>query len=366
VWTSRQLGFPTDLGASWLEGAAANPIFAMAREEGIALELDDDEWVYRDSSGRDVTDQVDDTLEDLEERLEDVAGGKDMSVYDALKGSRVKKQFLNAFLNDQETDSGADCEQWSLNEWNRDTDFEGDSFLFPEGYGQLPELLAKDLDIRTGEIVTGVQQTKQGVTVTTKGAYRFQADRAIVTFSLGVLKDGGVTFDPPLPKEKRLAIGELGMGVLNAIVLHFPKVFWPKDVTCFGYVSTNRGEYPETLNGYCLSGEPYLMSFLAGSIARQTEKWSDAAIVDQVLGVYRRMFGSKVPQPTAHLITRWATDPWALGSYSYQPVGVTESARRQLAAPFQRLHFAGEATIPEHAATVHGAYLSGIRAAHEI
>ncbi|MFH8387497.1 FAD-dependent oxidoreductase [Kitasatospora sp. NPDC018058] len=73
------------------------------------------------------------------------------------------------------------------------------------------------------------------------------------------------------------------------------------------------------------------------------------------------------PQPTDYQITHWASDPYARGSYSYNKVGSTPMMRDQLAARTdERVHFAGEATHRSSFATVHGAYLSGVRAAKEI
>jgi monoamine oxidase len=74
-----------------------------------------------------------------------------------------------------------------------------------------------------------------------------------------------------------------------------------------------------------------------------------------------------VPDPTGAVITRWRQDPYALGSYSYLAVGAEPDDRLRLAEPIDdRLFFAGEATDPSFPATVHGALLSGRRAADEV
>ncbi|MFN8622119.1 MAG: FAD-dependent oxidoreductase [Chloroflexota bacterium] len=73
------------------------------------------------------------------------------------------------------------------------------------------------------------------------------------------------------------------------------------------------------------------------------------------------------PTPVAWLRTSWSTDPWALGSYSYLPVGATPADRRPLRTPVaDRLFFAGEATDKADPATVHGALASGRRAAAQV
>ncbi len=78
-----------------------------------------------------------------------------------------------------------------------------------------------------------------------------------------------------------------------------------------------------------------------------------------------------VPDPEAFVVTRWASDPFALGSYSFLGVGSSNDDRRALAEPLgdenvDRVFFAGEATARGQAATVHGAYLSGLRVAREV
>ena len=74
-----------------------------------------------------------------------------------------------------------------------------------------------------------------------------------------------------------------------------------------------------------------------------------------------------VPDPEAFLVTRWHEDRWSFGSYSYLAVGATPEDRRALAAPMGDVVFwAGEATEVDEPSTVHGALLSGWRAADEV
>ena len=88
---------------------------------------------------------------------------------------------------------------------------------------------------------------------------------------------------------------------------------------------------------------------------------SDGAAVEQVRAAL------DLPEPTGALVTRWAADPFARGSYSFLAVGSSPDDQRALAEPVgERLHFAGEATQEEFFATVHGAYLSGLREAERI
>ena len=75
-------------------------------------------------------------------------------------------------------------------------------------------------------------------------------------------------------------------------------------------------------------------------------------------------YSSRSTIPNETLVTDWTRDPWALGSYSYVPIGTTVDDMRRLAEPVSdRLVLAGEATVAEHHATVHAAFGSGLRAA---
>ena len=78
-------------------------------------------------------------------------------------------------------------------------------------------------------------------------------------------------------------------------------------------------------------------------------------------------------------MTRWRTDPFARGSYSYVAVGSTGADYDYMAAPVTApsvsavartsqptLFFAGEHTVRNYPATVHGALLSGLREAGRI
>ena len=49
------------------------------------------------------------------------------------------------------------------------------------------------------------------------GGEALRADSAVVTVPLGVLKAGGIAFDPPLPPWKADAIRRLGFGALNKV-----------------------------------------------------------------------------------------------------------------------------------------------------
>ncbi len=109
------------------------------------------------------------------------------------------------------------------------------------------------------------------------------------------------------------------------------------------------------------------MAFNAAAFGTAIEAWTDAEIVDAGMARLRTIFGNGIPNPSDFQITRWSSNPFTRGSYSFMTVGSDPSMRDALAGNINgKVFFAGEATSREYASTVHGAYLSGLRAAGEI
>ena len=112
---------------------------------------------------------------------------------------------------------------------------------------------------------------------------------------------------------------------------------------------------------------PILLGFNAADRGREIESFSNEQIVESAMQTLKTVFGADIAQPIDYQITRWATDPFARGSYSYNAYGSAPEMRNTLATPLNRqVFFAGEATHMEYFGTAHGAYLSGLRAAKDI
>ena len=174
-------------------------------------------------------------------------------------------------------------------------------------------------------------------------------------------------FEPELPGWKQKAIDGLSMGDLNKAALRFDRPFWPDDCHFVGALGGAGGGYPVYQNYYRYLGVPVLVGFSGGALIRSRERKDDRAIVSEVLASLRSMFGSSVPEPVSWAVSRWHSDPFAIGSYPFIPVGSHSSLYKEMARPVEdRLFWAGDATDEDHSGTVHGAYISGLRAAREI
>lgn len=381
MWTDSSLGVPLDLGASWIHGVNGNPITKLAKQFGVkTVPTDDENSIMFNADGSEYSDVEWEETESLfEEIYEEVAlmqeeTESDTSLQDAfdavlseydLSDEQMRRLNYYAYLGTS-LEYGADMNDLSLWEWDQDEEFGGEEVIFPGGYNQITNGLAKGLDIRLETVVKTIRYGDDGVVVETT-AGDFVADQAVVTFPLGVLKQASVKFEPPLPESKQSAIQKLAMGVLNKVYLRFPEVFWDENVETISYLGDVLGEWSDWLSFVPFTGEPVLMAFHGGDKGFALENLSDDMIVAGAMKTLQVMFGESVPEPIGVLITRWGKDPFALGAYSHIPPFASGEDYDALFEPVDdKLYFAGEATSREYPSTVHGAYLSGLAAAREM
>lgn len=381
IWTDRSHATPVDLGAGSIEIQRRNPLTSLARQWKVAVApLDYESVTLCDADGcrwqRRAAVKFSDALEEVinPARRRAKTERQCRSVGDLLRrrgwAADVHSRLGRAqrwAMSIEACEYGADMDQLSLADFDDDFEAPWDDLLVVGGFDRLIERMAADFDVRLGCEVERIEYNARGVNiVTNKGMLR--ASRAIVTLPLGVLKSSNVAFEPTLPPAKLAAIARLDMGLLNKIVLRYGTRFWPADTDFFGFASRVPGQFPQFLNLSSVRGEPILVAAVAGDYARALERLADQQIVARAQYVLRSMFpGTIVPEPLACRVTRWASDPHSLGSYSFVPIHGHLTDYDELARPIgDRLYFAGEATNSEFPSTAHGAYLSGLREARRI
>lgn len=375
VWTSRLWkDAPMDLGGSWIHGLDGNPLTRLAKEAGAQLvESSEDSAIFYLPGGK-IAGAADEArlekIEALIERaLENAEDGQTLKEaieqeLDERELSKADRQALDFWVSSAiEHEYAGDWGEMSAG-YDDDEGFGGAEAVFPQGYGALADHLARGLEIRHGHKVRKIDSRGEGVVVETEKHGRISADAVIVTVPLGVLKRGQIEFLPGLPEKHQRALQGLDMGVLNKAILRFPKIFWPKEADWLAYAAEKRGQWTSFFNLWRPSGQPILMGFNSGAYGREIETFSDQEIVAGAMSTLKDIFGNNIPQPKDWQLSRWASDPFAYGSYSFLKPEATRRTRADLASPVNdKVILAGEATSPSYSATVHGAYLSGVGAA---
>uniref|UniRef100_A0A915E9E9 Lysine-specific histone demethylase n=1 Tax=Ditylenchus dipsaci TaxID=166011 RepID=A0A915E9E9_9BILA len=231
-------------------------------------------------------------------------------------------------------------------------------FTIKEGYSDIIRELARDLYVELESIVEKVEYDTTGVRVSyhkrnsDKSIVKttLHADAVICTVPLGILKrciipdmSDSISFEPQLPTWKTKVISSLGYGSLNKIALMFEKPFWDTSLHMFGRLNESSAS----------RGEMFLF-FSNG------DRVKEELLVNKAMAVLANIYGNSCPKkPVSHVVTLWHRDRFAHGCYSF--IGTNSSAE-----DYDVLFFAGEHTNRQYPATVHGAFLSGVRDAAAI
>ncbi|XP_075670825.1 protein FLOWERING LOCUS D [Castanea sativa] len=379
-----------DLGGSVLTGTLGNPLGIMARQLGYQLHKVRDKCPLYSLDGSPVDHDMDMKVETAFNRLLDKASklrqlmgevsvdvslGAALETFRQVYGDAVNAEEMNLFnwhLANLEYANAELLSKLSLAFWDQDDPYDmgGDHCFLPGGNGRLIQALAENVPISYEKTVHTIRYGSDGVQVIA-GSQVFEADMALCTVPLGVLKSGSIKFIPELPQRKLDGIKRLGFGLLNKVAMLFPHVFWGTDLDTFGHLCdepSRRGEFFLFYSYGTVAGGPLLIALVAGEAAHKFESMPPTDAVTRVLQILKGIYepqGINVPEPIQTVCTRWGGDPFSLGSYSNVAVGASGDDYDILAESVGdgRLFFAGEATTRRYPATMHGAFLSGLREA---
>ncbi|XP_002981558.2 protein FLOWERING LOCUS D [Selaginella moellendorffii] len=396
VYTKRMEGggqvAAADLGGSVVTGMHGNPLGVIARQLGLPLHKIRDKCPLYQPGGAPVNEDADLKVEGQFNKLLDLASkwreemdkvSDSIALGTTLEHLRhqgdvardpQERQLFDWHLANLEYANAGLLSNLSLAYWDQDDPYEmgGDHCFVPGGNVRLVAALAEDVPVFYGKTVHTIRYGSSGVQVLTADQI-FEADMALCTVPLGVLKKRSVTFEPELPPRKYEAVDRLGFGLLNKVAMLFPVAFWGSELDTFGQLTdtpARRGEFFLFYSYAAVSGGPLLIALVAGEAAINFERMPPLEAIQRVLGVLRGIYqprGVVVPDPIQTVCTRWGSDPLCFGSYSNVAVGASGEDYDILAESVGgRLFFAGEATTRRYPATMHGAFLSGLREAGNI
>ncbi len=382
VWTDRDLAdHPVELGAEFVHGDRAST-WAPLRALGLATRVwpKADESLVRLADGslrtmRDARASDADfdrtrtmTWPDLEARpYEDLEAFLLRADWTGAQRGYVRRSFANAAGDDPHHLSAA-----ALGLGLADGTAGLGDHRIEDGYDALPNALAEGLDVRLETPVTRVEVERSGVRVTVGSGATWRARHVVVALPLGVLQSGDVTFEPELSALKGSALAGLRMGPVVKVVYRLDRIpFRPLDRAGPAIEAVYASGTPPMwwTSSPADTARPIWTGFVSGSGALELLRHPPEAALARA---FAALVAEVDPNERAGLHydrarrIDWPHDPWARGGYSHVVPGFV-GAREALAAPTPPLFWAGEATAGEgSAATVHGAFESGERAAREV
>lgn len=371
--SNRSLGVAFDEGASWIHGIEGNPMSDLAQQAGMTTFHTDDEsrksydigGMLRDSDAFDQAEaQYFDILESLMNHGSETKSFETVffEQYPQFANDRLWRFFLSSYL----TFDRGDLNKTSSLLYDEGEEFEGIEKISTNGYDTIPDYLAAGLDVQLNQRVSKVDYSGENVKVTHNGSVS-EANYVLVTVPLGVLKQNAISFAPALSATRQTAIEKIGMNCVNKFLLTWNAAFWD-DVQYIFYTPEMKDKFNYFVNVKKFHPSANaLMTFAYAEYGRQTENMTDAEVTAEIMAHLRDIYGAGIPDPANLLRTKWQSDEYSYGSYSYTAVGTKMRHFEDLAESVQdKLFFAGEHTHVDYFSTAHGAYLSGIREAQKI
>ncbi|OBZ74427.1 Polyamine oxidase [Grifola frondosa] len=363
--TARTFGAPgkeftIEDGANWVQGtqsgdSPANPIWTLVQKHGLKTQSND--W-YGSISTYDFTGPSDyldifDASVDQYDDLTVVAGARvSQNLVDttartgySLIGakSRTPQAMASEYYQfDWEYAQTPEQSSWIASSWGNNFTYDTDVGGFSDdnqmsvdqrGFKYFIQAEAAEFlqphQVLLNSTVQNITYSSSGVKVTLTNGEILSADYALSTFSLGVLQNDDVVFEPALPDWKQEAIQSMVMMGL--------------------YADKERGRYPvwQSLDyENFLPGSGIIFVTVTGDYSERIEALPDSQVQDEVMGVLRSMFPNvTIPDPLDFHFPRWFSNPLFRGSYSNWPAPLSSEHRENLRATVeQRLWFAGEAT----------------------
>lgn len=380
VRTDRSLGYPVELGASWIHGGnRSNPVAGLANALRLPRVATDYESVaaYAGNGKR----MSDDMLGEGVDLYEEIEGAirrrkrrlrRDESWAAALRAIEAEEALDDPVLRmllfwNLESEAAGGLDELSLLRWDEDYAYSGRDLLLPRGYDELVDGIAPEADVRTGTKARVVRAESGSVVVAADsenaGSLEFSADAVIMAVPIGVLRANAIRFEPGLPDGVTAALGALGFGAGLKLALEFPRTAWPEDRHFLVQGGARSADTLVFSNLALHTERPVLLMESYLDTARRLERQRLRETVAEVCGRLRASIPG-LPEPTAARRSDWNSSPLSGGAYSFWKVGSTEEDLAWLQHPIgDRLFLAGEHTDDRYPGTVHGAWRQGVRAA---
>jgi monoamine oxidase len=233
-------------------------------------------------------------------------------------------------------------------------------FAVESGLGRLLSAAFSIIPVRFGQRVVEIERG-ENVRLRTASGDTVSARCCLLTVSPPVMRK--INFSPPLPAAHQKSLEALRMGLLETVAMEFYEDLFEGPSDVFLYIGSSHGPYLSYL--IKPAGRRMAIAYLGGeelrAIAGDTER-----LVAMALVPLARLYQFESKRELRRVMhSNWACDEDVLGALSYVPAGHSR-VRSDLRNPVDgQLFFAGEATSVTAAASLHGAYDEGRRAADE-
>ena len=214
--------------------------------------------------------------------------------------------------------------------------------------------------------VTEIDYSKNKVIVKTANGKKHEADKVLVTVSIGVLKSKLIRFKPEMGAEKEEAIASIVFEPGFKVVMKFDEKFYPDAIEC----EVENGEKVYYDMAFKKGSQAHILGFLCkGDLAQKYyELDSEHEIISTLIEELDIMFEGKASSSFSgeYILENWGKYDYTLGTWTTAALE-KKSNLKTLNLPLdKKVYFAGEIYDPYQQMGVPGAILSGYYTADKI
>lgn len=210
--------------------------------------------------------------------------------------------------------------------------------------------------------VASIDYTGDPVRVTTQRGEVYEANKVLVTVSVGVLRSGALTFTPALTEQKQSALESVDFHPGFKAFLKFTEDFYPDAVSC--HVEDGEKTFYDAAFGKDAEAHVLGALVVGPSVHEYAALPSDEARMEALISELDLMFDGRASETyTGEFLTvNWGQQPHVLGTW-VEGFRLAGRVVKILNEPLDdKVFFAGEVYDTYHQLGVPGAMLSGMHA----
>ncbi|CAE7253398.1 Dnah12, partial [Symbiodinium pilosum] len=232
----------------------------------------------------------------------------------------------------------------------------------PRGFATIAPAVPGGAQVHLSTIVERVVQAPDHAEAICRDGRRICARAVLCTVSIGVLNAADIAFEPPLPRRMTAALSSMTMCNYTKVFVKFGGSLWDDTVRYAVRAGPPRGRY---VVWQPLEADLAVVT-ITGDEGRRAEQLPKEELKRELAVVLAEMH----VDPPAILeveVTRWSSDPFFRGSYSFLPTNsMAGDSWEVVNARHDRLFLAGEGLHPRWSGYLQGALASGQEKAQEV